>query len=77
MGLEIKLFAFLPFLLSRPSRVIYYFIIQVIGRMGVLLGVIFPEYFFFFTLGLGLKLGIFPFYYWFVAIVREIGWLNI
>jgi hypothetical protein len=28
-------------------------------------------------LGLGLKLGIFPFYYWFVAIVREIGWLNI
>lgn len=90
MGLEIKMFGFIPFLIAKNSKAneslvdklsqlkvsLYYFIIQVIGSLlfawSCLLG-----WGILGRMGLCIKIGIPPFFWWVPVLVSRLDWYSI
>lgn len=83
LGMELKMFGIIPFiLLNREdnSRIInisiYYFLVQVFGRLTFLWGNLVGGYLMG-IVGLCLKMGISPFFWWVPAIFKRLDWFSI
>nr|ALQ78662.1 NADH dehydrogenase subunit 2 [Daphnia pulex] len=72
VGLELNTLAFMPFLLSKKSKLaseasIKYFLTQTLASILILVG----------GLGLSIKLGAAPFHSWVLSVAEASGWLSI
>nr|YP_005351124.1 NADH dehydrogenase subunit 2 [Emplectonema gracile]AEC12105.1 NADH dehydrogenase subunit 2 [Emplectonema gracile] len=90
-GLELNMLCFLPILIHFSSfmgveSVVKYFLIQSFGSVGVLLGGLFQDSFFFsslsflffiFFFSLFLKVGVFPFHWWVPGVFSGSSWFGV
>nr|YP_009024205.1 NADH dehydrogenase subunit 2 [Prosadenoporus spectaculum]AGL46783.1 NADH dehydrogenase subunit 2 [Prosadenoporus spectaculum] len=90
-GLELKLLCFLPVMMHFSSfmgveSVVKYFLVQSFGSVGVLLGGLFEDSFFFGSFGflflflcfsLFLKVGVFPFHWWVPGVMSGFSWFGV
>lgn len=83
LGMELKMFGIIPFiLLKRTERTgginvrIYYFLVQVFGRMLFLWGNLINIYILG-IIGLRIKMGVSPFFWWVPSIFSRLDWFSI
>lgn len=83
IGMEIKMFGVIPFILlnkenenSKINVGLYYFLVQVFGRVTFLWGNIIGKYILG-IIGLCLKMGIRPFFWWVPSIFKRLDWFSI
>lgn len=83
LGMEIKMFGIIPFILLNKedkskmvNTSIYYFLVQVFGRLTFLWGNII-KFYLIGVLGLCLKMGISPFFWWVPSIFKRLDWFSI
>ena len=89
IGLELKMFGFIPLVYLKTSRALnkrqysdeinvsfYYFLVQVLGRIlfswACLLGESWLG-----LLGLRIKIGLFPFFFWVPVVINRLDWIRI
>lgn len=85
-GLELKMFGIIPFLILNSNLeekkkelkvAIYYFIIQVLGRMLFSWGRIIGNRRVLGLIGLLIKMGVSPFFWWVPSILRRVDWISL
>jgi len=90
-GLELNIMSFLPIVMHfsrflRVEAVVKYFLVQSFGRVGVLMGGLFLDSFFYSSLGfvffflfcsLFLKVGVFPFHWWVPGVLGGVSWFGV
>ena len=90
IGLEIKMFGVIPFLTSKKSEKstffdrnkeinvrFFYFFVQVIGRLFFGWGAILGGWYAIRIIGLMIKIGIAPFFWWVPSVIPRLNWLSI
>lgn len=91
IGLELNMFGVIPFLIKRRENTnstiflskreikstFYYFFVQVIGRIFLISGAILRKWYTISIIGLMIKLGLPPFFWWVVPVLSRIDWLSI
>lgn len=90
-GLEINIICFLPIVIYfsrflRIERIVKYFLVQSFGRVGILIGGLFQDFFIFYSFSffffflffsLFLKVGVFPFHWWVPSVINGISWFGV
>jgi len=90
-GLEVNMFRIIPFLRNRAEEQhkmdlkkrsnikasFFYFFVQVIGRLLFAWGSVMGDAFFVALIGLIIKMGIVPFFWWVPAVITRLDWLSI
>lgn len=83
LGMEIKMFGIIPFILlnkennyNKVNASIYYFLVQVFGRLTFLWGNMVGGYLIG-AIGLCIKMGISPFFWWVPSIFKQLDWFSI
>jgi len=84
-GLELNMFGVIPLILLNSTEEkkrelnagLYYFIIQVLGRMMFSWGSIIGRRSLVGVLGLIIKMGVSPFFWWVPAVIRRLDWFRI
>nr|BEU28626.1 NADH dehydrogenase subunit 2 [Planocera cf. pellucida MK-2019C]BEU28650.1 NADH dehydrogenase subunit 2 [Planocera cf. pellucida MK-2019C] len=91
LGLEINMFGIIPFLNSNPNHTnnilflnisevnvsFFYFFVQVIGSLFFAWGSILGDWYIISIVGLILKIGAAPFFWWVPAIIPRLDWVSI
>ena len=91
LGLELKMFGIIPLLNSRPSQIknilflkraeikvsFFYFFVQVVGRLFFAWGRILGDWFIIRIIGLIIKIGAAPFFWWVPSVVSRLDWFSI
>lgn len=79
LGFELNMFCILPFFkeTKKKGMELYYFIVQVIGTLFLLWGCILKFNSLFGLIGLFIKLGFFPFFWWVPLMVSKLNWFAI
>ena len=91
VGLELNMFGIIPFINSNPTQTknilflntgevsspFYYFLVQVIGSLFFAWGFILRDWVTIRVIGLLIKLGVTPFFWWVPAIFSRLDWLSI
>nr|YP_009176365.1 NADH dehydrogenase subunit 2 [Enchiridium sp. MTA_2015]ALI86930.1 NADH dehydrogenase subunit 2 [Enchiridium sp. MTA_2015] len=85
LGLEINMFGIIPFMLLNNREVndneinvgIYYFLVQVLGSMLFAWGSILGNFSILGVMGLCIKLGVPPFFWWVPSVFNRLDWFSI
>ena len=91
LGLELKMFGVIPFLSSRPSQTkktlllasreikvsFYYFFVQVVGSLLFRWGFVLGDCITISIIGLLIKLGAAPFFWWVPSLFSRLDWIRI
>lgn len=81
-GFELNLFRTIPLLLkenshSAKNKILVYFIVQVVGSILFVWGSMIIGISLFCVLGVLLKLGVFPFFFWVSPLITDLKWFSI
>nr|YP_009128554.1 NADH dehydrogenase subunit 2 [Phallocryptus tserensodnomi]AJP76852.1 NADH dehydrogenase subunit 2 [Phallocryptus tserensodnomi] len=78
MGLEINTLSFIPILVPQSKEMsLKYFLVQSLGSVIFLSGVLNPSLVFFCPLGLLLKAGVAPLHFWVLSVVKSMEWITV
>jgi hypothetical protein len=77
IGLELNLFSILPLLISLGKKGLTYFVAQTIGTLLFLAGKSLRFLYWASAFGFCVKLGVLPYYMWFVEVIQESSWAKL